>query len=54
MNNHHIAAKLFITRKTVEVNLSRIYHKLGIHSRIELYHVMNDADSEPAAHEQAH
>jgi DNA-binding CsgD family transcriptional regulator len=40
MNNHDIAAALFIARKTVEVNLSRIYHKLGIHSRIELYHVM--------------
>jgi DNA-binding CsgD family transcriptional regulator len=43
MTNHDIAATLFVTRKTVEVNLSRIYHKLGIHSRIELFHVMNAA-----------
>jgi DNA-binding CsgD family transcriptional regulator len=43
MRNPDIAATLFIARKTVEVNLSRIYHKLGIHSRNELYHVMNDA-----------
>lgn len=50
MSNNDIAAELFIARKTVEVNLSRIYHKLGIHSRIELYHVMNNADpSTPAA-----
>jgi DNA-binding CsgD family transcriptional regulator len=44
MSNHDIAATLFIARKTVEVNLSRIYHKLGIHSRIELFHLMNKAD----------
>jgi len=27
---------LFISPKTVEANLSRIYRKLGIHSRAEL------------------
>ncbi|WP_052956913.1 AAA family ATPase [Mycolicibacter heraklionensis] len=43
MNNHDIATMLFITRKTVEVNLSRIYRKLAIHSRIELYRVMAQA-----------
>jgi DNA-binding CsgD family transcriptional regulator len=37
MSNSDIAATLFVARKTVEVNLSRIYHKLGIHSRNELY-----------------
>ena len=37
MSNRDIAAELFISPKTVEVNLSRIYHKLNIHSRIELY-----------------
>jgi DNA-binding CsgD family transcriptional regulator len=41
LSNQDIAAKLFVTRKTVEVNLSRIYRKLEIHSRTELYHVMN-------------
>ncbi|WP_163745994.1 helix-turn-helix transcriptional regulator [Mycolicibacterium helvum] len=40
MNNRDIASTLFITRKTVEVNLTRIYRKLGIHSRSELYHVI--------------
>jgi DNA-binding NarL/FixJ family response regulator len=37
MTNKDIAAELFISPKTVEVNLSRIYRKLNIHSRMELY-----------------
>jgi DNA-binding NarL/FixJ family response regulator len=36
MTNHAIAARLFISPKTVEVNLSRIYRKFAIHSRAEL------------------
>ena len=36
MTNRDVAAKLFISHKTVEVNLSRVYRKLGIHSRVEL------------------
>jgi DNA-binding CsgD family transcriptional regulator/MoxR-like ATPase len=55
MNNHDIAAALFIARKTVEVNLSRIYHKLGIHSRNELYHAMHNAGGPdaPSLHNSA-
>jgi DNA-binding CsgD family transcriptional regulator len=34
--NNDIAAALFISTKTVEVHLSRIYRKLSIHSRAEL------------------
>jgi DNA-binding CsgD family transcriptional regulator len=34
--NHEIAARLFLSRKTVEANLSRAYRKLGIRSRAEL------------------
>jgi DNA-binding CsgD family transcriptional regulator len=34
--NHDIASALFISTKTVEVHLSRIYRKLGIRSRAEL------------------
>jgi ATP/maltotriose-dependent transcriptional regulator MalT len=41
MSNHDIASALFVTRKTVEVNLSRIYRKLGIRSRTELYHAVH-------------
>ncbi len=37
MTNRDIAAALFISPKTVEVNLSRIYRKLEIRSRMELY-----------------
>ena len=36
MTNRDVAAALFISVKTVEVNLTRIYRKLGIHSRAEL------------------
>ncbi len=36
MSNKEIAAKLFISPKTVELHLSRVYRKLGIHSRGEL------------------
>jgi DNA-binding CsgD family transcriptional regulator len=37
MTNRDIAAALFISPKTVEVNLSRIYRKLKVRSRLELY-----------------
>jgi len=36
MTNRDVAAALFISPKTVESNLSRVYRKLGIHSRAEL------------------
>ncbi|HEY4018406.1 MAG TPA: AAA family ATPase [Pseudonocardiaceae bacterium] len=34
--NREVAAALFISPKTVEANLARVYHKLGIRSRAEL------------------
>lgn len=34
--NREVASKLFISPKTVEANLSRIYRKLGVRSRTEL------------------
>jgi DNA-binding CsgD family transcriptional regulator/sugar phosphate isomerase/epimerase len=36
MTNRDVAAALFISTKTVEHNLARVYRKLGIHSRAEL------------------
>lgn len=36
MTNRDVAAALFISPKTVEANLSRVYRKLAIHSRAEL------------------
>ena len=40
MTNRDVAAALFISPKTVEANLARIYRKLDIHSRAELGRVM--------------
>ena len=45
MTNRDVTAELFISPKTVEANLVRIYRKLGIHSRAELGRVMGNADS---------
>ncbi|MEV0296201.1 helix-turn-helix transcriptional regulator [Nocardia sp. NPDC050710] len=36
MSNREIAVRLFISVRTVENHLQRIYHKLGIHSRLDL------------------
>jgi DNA-binding CsgD family transcriptional regulator len=36
LRNSEIAARLFLSGKTVEANLSRIYRKLGVRSRTEL------------------
>jgi DNA-binding CsgD family transcriptional regulator len=40
LTNREVAAALFISPKTVEANLARIYRKLGIASRAELGHHM--------------
>jgi DNA-binding CsgD family transcriptional regulator len=40
MTNKDVAAALFISPKTVEANLGRIYRKLGINSRAELGRVI--------------
>lgn len=44
MSNREMAAKLFISPKTVEANLSRIYRKLGIRSRAELGGIVGRVD----------
>ena len=41
MTNRDVAAELFISSKTVEATLARVYRKLGIRSRAELVHHMN-------------
>jgi DNA-binding NarL/FixJ family response regulator len=43
MTNRDMAAALFISPKTVEANMSRVYRKLGIHSRAELGRWVGDA-----------
>jgi DNA-binding NarL/FixJ family response regulator len=45
MKNRDVAAALFISPKTVEANLARIYRKLGIHSRAELGRLMAGEDA---------
>ncbi|WP_428342124.1 helix-turn-helix transcriptional regulator [Mycobacterium sp.] len=45
MTNRDVAAALFITPKTVEANLARIYRKLGIRSRAELGRHMSQPGS---------
>jgi DNA-binding CsgD family transcriptional regulator len=49
MSTKDVAAALFVTPKTVDSNLSRIYAKLGIHSRIELVHAMNRTGADGSA-----
>jgi ATP/maltotriose-dependent transcriptional regulator MalT len=35
-SNEEVAQELFVSKKTVEANLTRIYRKLGVHSRVAL------------------
>jgi ATP/maltotriose-dependent transcriptional regulator MalT len=42
LTNKDVAAALFISPKTVEANLGRIYRKLGINSRAELGRLIGD------------
>jgi DNA-binding CsgD family transcriptional regulator len=49
MTNRDIAATLFISPKTVEANLARIYRKFGIHSRAELGHRMSQLSGREAS-----
>jgi len=40
MTNRAIAKRIFVSPKTVESNLARVYRKLGIRSRAELGRAM--------------
>jgi ATP/maltotriose-dependent transcriptional regulator MalT len=44
ITNREMATALFISPKTVEANLSRVYRKLNIHSRAELGRIIGRAD----------
>jgi DNA-binding CsgD family transcriptional regulator len=44
MTNREVAAALFVTPKTVESTLTRIYRKLGVRSRTELARRLADQD----------
>ena len=45
MTNREVAKAAFISPKTVEANLARVYRKLGIHSRAELGAHMHDREA---------
>jgi DNA-binding CsgD family transcriptional regulator len=44
-SNQETAAELFMSVKTVEANLTRIYRKLSVRSRTQLANRMNTLDS---------
>jgi DNA-binding CsgD family transcriptional regulator len=44
MSNRDIAVALFVSPKTVETHLNRIYRKLTVHSRVELYRALDRRD----------
>jgi len=46
-NNREIADLLFVSRKTVEANLTHIYRKLGIRSRAQLGTVLSQSGKQP-------
>ena len=41
--NREAAAALFVSPKTIEAHLNRVYRKLGIRSRTELARVVHNA-----------
>jgi DNA-binding CsgD family transcriptional regulator len=45
--NREVADALFVSVKTVEANLSRVYHKLGVRSRTELTRRIADPGNHP-------
>jgi len=51
LTNHEVADALFMSVRTVEANLSRIYHKLGVRSRTEVHAKLG---SEPASGQGTH
>ena len=42
--NSQIAAELFLSRKTVETHLRNIFRKLGVSTRVEAAHHVEQAD----------
>lgn len=44
LTNKEVAERAFVSPKTVEANLSRVYEKLGVHSRAQLGRVMGERE----------
>jgi DNA-binding NarL/FixJ family response regulator len=49
LTNPEIGEQLFLSHRTVEWHLRKVFTKLGISSRRELAHVLGSSDSELAA-----
>jgi DNA-binding CsgD family transcriptional regulator len=47
LTNREVAARLFMSPKTVEANVARAYRKLGIRSRAELGARLADTQDAP-------
>jgi regulatory LuxR family protein len=47
-SNQEVAAELFVSTKTVEANLTRVYRKLSVRSRTELAKFLIKSDPETA------
>ncbi|MEW5808622.1 MAG: AAA family ATPase [Actinomycetota bacterium] len=47
LSNKEIATELFLSPKTVEMNLSKVYRKLGIRSRAQLHSRLQDPRENP-------
>ncbi len=54
LTNKEVAAQAFMSPKTVEANLARVYRKLGIHSRAELGARIGGQAAEAAPRQHAH
>jgi DNA-binding NarL/FixJ family response regulator len=48
MRNRDVATALFVSEKTVESHLARIYDKLGVRSRAALATIIAGEQAEPA------
>ena len=46
LTNREVAKAAFVSPKTVEANLARVYRKLGIHSRAELGTRMHEFETQ--------
>jgi DNA-binding CsgD family transcriptional regulator len=52
LSNQEVAERAFVTVKTVEANLTRVYRKLGVRSRVALANALRGARAEePGSHQ---